>query len=371
MRPVFRAITQSPSLTLDLLITGMHLAPQFSASLAEIEADAFGPLHKVPARAVDGSALAMTRNLGETISALAVALERLAPHVVLVQGDRGEMLAAAIAAAHLNIPVVHMSGGDRTGTIDDSIRRAITSFAHVHLTTCAESRERVVAMGESPDRVFEVGEPNLDVILHLDPIPRAALAAELGLDAERPIVLATQHPVTTEAEQAGTQIVETLEALAALGMQTLFTYPNTDAGYEPIVDTLERWRGRAFLRVVPHLGSLKYLSLMRNAALLVGNSSSGIIEAASFRVPVINIGTRQYRRTRAVNVIDAGYDRDEILRAARCALSDPEFRSALASCRNPYGDGHCAERTADILSRLRIDADFTAKWLARSMPILD
>ena len=371
MRPVLRAIAQSPALGLELIVTGMHLSPRFSASLAEIEADAWARMHRIAIFAADGSNLAMARTLGESVTAMADAMARIAPDLVLVQGDRGEMLAAASAAAHLDVPVVHMSGGDRTGSIDDAIRSAITSFAHVHLTTCAESSARVVAMGEQSARVFEVGEPNLDVILGMEPLPWAALAREIGLDRERSFILATQHPVTTEAARAGEQVTETLEALAATRMQAVFTYPNTDAGGEAIVRALDAWSDRPFLRVVPPAGSTRYLSLMRNAAVLVGNSSSGIIEAPSFKIPVVNIGTRQHGRTRACNVIDAGYDRRQIGAAIERALGDSDFRAALSRCVNPYGDGHCAERTVRILERLRLDDTFTSKWLPRSEPIVD
>jgi GDP/UDP-N,N'-diacetylbacillosamine 2-epimerase (hydrolysing) len=366
MRPVFQAIADSTALALQLAVTGMHLAPQFRMSLEEIEADACGPLHRVPCVPADGSAGAMARALGETTIGMTEVIARCEPDIVLVQGDRGEMLAAAMAAAHLNVAVVHMSGGDRTGSIDDSIRSAITSFAHLHLTTCARSSQRLLAMGESAARVHTVGEPYLDVILNLDPVPWPELASELELDPAAPVLLATQHPVTTEADRSGAQVRETLAALDAIGMQTVFTYPNTDAGYAAIVTELASWQHRGKLKLVPHLGSRKYLSLMRHAAVLVGNSSSGIIEAASFRTPVVNIGTRQHGRTRACNVIDAGYDRRQIREAMERALYDEVFRGALIGCINPYGDGRCAERTVDILSRLQLGAAFTAKWLDAS-----
>jgi GDP/UDP-N,N'-diacetylbacillosamine 2-epimerase (hydrolysing) len=300
---------------------------------------------------------------------MADVLLEVRPDIVLVQGDRGEMLAAASAAAHLNVAVVHMSGGDRTGTIDDAIRNAITSFAHVHLSTCDESSARLRAMGESGARVFQVGEPALDVILALQPIPRDVLCAELGLDHDRPIVLATQHSVTDRADRAGEDVKEILGALTDLGLQTVFTYPNTDSGHEAIVDALQSWQPRSFLHVVPHLGQLRYLSLMREAAMLVGNSSSGILEAPSFAVPVVNVGTRQHRRTRACNVIDAVCDRRAIRVAMERALHDESFRAGLANCVNPYGDGRCAERTAVILGSLRLGEALTAKWLddGRSM----
>lgn len=370
MRPVFRTISAAPQLTLELLVTGMHLAPRFRDSLAEIEADDFGRRHSVAACPDDGSEAAMATALGRGIVGMTEIIAAGRPDIVLVQGDRGEMLAAAAAAAHLNVPVVHMSGGDRTGTIDDAIRNAITAFAHVHLTTCDESSARLRAAGEAAARIFQVGEPALDVILRFEPISRQALCADLGLDADRPIVLATQHSVTDRAVHAGEDTRHTLAALTDLGMQTVFTYPNTDSGYEAIVAALESWQPRDFLRVVPHLGQQRYLSLMREAVMLVGNSSSGILEAPSFALPVINVGTRQHRRTRACNVIDVPCEQHAIRAAMERALHDADFRAGLARCRNPYGDGRCAERTVDILARLRLGAQLTAKWLDDGASVL-
>lgn len=371
MRPVFAAIAAAPGLELELIVTAMHLAPQFRSSLAEIEADGYGPLHYAQTGDASESGAAMARALGRATVAIADIVERVRPDIVLLQGDRGEMLAAALAAAHQNVAVVHMSGGDFTGSIDEPIRNAISAFAHVHLTTCAQSSARLLGRGEPAGRVFEVGEPVLDVIQSMEPVAPEALASELDLDLAGPIVVATQHPVTTEAGDAARQIIETLEAVAALGMQTVFTYPNTDSGGAEMVQALQSYAGRSFLRVVPHLGSRKYLSLMRIAAVMVGNSSSGILEAASFRLPVVNVGTRQHGRLRAGNVIDAGYDRNGIADAIRYALSDPGFRARLRECRNPYGDGRTAPRTVDILQRLRLVPPLLTKWIATGESFLE
>lgn len=370
MRPVFEEIARAPGMALDLIVTGMHLAPRFGSSLAEIEGDHYGALHRVDVGDPSASGSAMAQALGRGVIAMAQVIAAVRPDVVLVQGDRGEMLAGAIAAAHQNAAVVHMSGGDQTGSIDESIRSAITGFAHVHLTTCAQSTARLIARGETPSRVFEVGEPALDVIRRLQPVPAADLAAEFDLDLSRPIVLATQHPVTTEAEQAGWQLTQTLTALELLGLQTVFTYPNTDAGGEAMVRVLESYATRPFLRVAPHLGSTKYMSLMKIAAVMVGNSSSGILEAASFALPVVNIGTRQHGRMRAGNVMDVGYDSGSIRSAVEFAIENSEFRSGAARCVNPYGDGTTAVKTLDILRRLRLTPALLAKWLPSDEPLL-
>lgn len=369
MRPVFKAISAHPRLKLELLVTGMHLMPRYAESRAEIEADAICPLHIVAAPGSNGGA-DMASALGAQLVAMTPVIARIDSAVVLVQGDRGEMLAAAIAACHRNVAVVHMSGGDRSGSIDDSIRNAITSFAHLHLTTCAQSTQRLIARGESAGRICEVGEPALDVIRNMDYVAPSRLAAELGLELARPLALATQHPVTTEAECAGAQMTATLQALEELDLQAVFTYPNTDHGSEDIVRVLEAWRGRSFLRIVPHLGHRTYLSLMKIAAVMVGNSSSGILEAASFRLPVVNIGTRQHGRLRAGNVVDAGYDTAQIKQKILFVLRDAGFRETLRAVKNPYGDGKAGERTADILARLRITPGLIAKWLDPAEPFV-
>jgi UDP-N-acetylglucosamine 2-epimerase (non-hydrolysing)/GDP/UDP-N,N'-diacetylbacillosamine 2-epimerase (hydrolysing) len=192
----------------------------------------------------------------------------------------------------------------------------------------------------------------------------AALAQELGLDLGRPVVIATLHPVTTEAAAAGWQMRQLLEALEELDLQTVFTYPNSDAGGRDMTEVLESYRNKPFLRIVPDLGSRRYLSLMRVAAAIVGNSSSGIFEAPSFALAAVNIGTRQHGRLRAGNVVDVGYGKTEIVSGLKRALGDPAFRTALRDCRNPYGDGHAAPRVVDILKRLRLDPGLLTKWLA-------
>src|SRR5450759_2254893 len=303
MTPVFRQIANSQDLTLDLIVSGMHLLPEFKSSLNKIREDNLGKHHLTSMILGEDSGQAMAQSLGLAIFSFSSIIRSVEPDIVLLQGDRGEMLAGAIAAAHINIPIVHMSGGDYSGSIDDSIRNAISKFSHIHLTTCRQSTERLLKMGEQNSRIFEVGEPGLDVIKSMEFIAPEELARELDLVITKPIILAAQHPVTTEADQSGWQMKQTLEALKALDMQTVFTYPNSDAGGREMVSVLESYCTSKFLRIVPNLGSERYLSLMKIASVMVGNSSSGILEAPSFKLPAVNIGTRQYGRLRANNVI--------------------------------------------------------------------
>lgn len=363
MSPVYQAISNSDNLELELIVSGMHLLPEFASGLARIREDNFGVLHQASMLLGEDSGKAMAQSLGLAIFNFSEIISSCHPDILLLQGDRGEMLAGAIAAAHMNTPVVHMSGGDYSGSIDDSIRNAISKFSHIHLTTCSQSSERLYSMGESKERVFEVGEPGLDMIGRMQYVSPEELAAELQLDLAQPIILAAQHPVTTESESAVAQLMQTLEALEELDIQTVFTYPNSDAGGREMAQALETFRDRSFLRIVPNFGSRKFLSLMRIASVMVGNSSSGILEAPSFGLPVINIGTRQHGRLRANNVIDVDYERSRIKEAVIFAMNDTIFRGALRECKNPYGDGRTAERTVELLQRLKITPGLLAKWM--------
>jgi GDP/UDP-N,N'-diacetylbacillosamine 2-epimerase (hydrolysing) len=371
MSPVYREIKADADLELQLVVTGMQLLPEFAGSLRDVERDAFGKLHRLDMLEADDSGKAMAQGLGRAVIGMAAIFAETKPDIVLLQGDRGEMLAGAIAAAHMNIPIVHMSGGDRSGTIDDSIRNAISKFAHLHLTTCAASSENLVRMGEDARRIVEVGEPGLDVIRTMDFVSKEDLATELGLDPLKPVVVVAQHPVTTEAADAGAQMKETMEAIVSAGMQAVCTYPNSDAGGREMTRVLESYRNRPGIRIEVNLGARRFLSLLRMASLLVGNSSSGIFEAPSFKLATVNIGTRQHGRTRAANVIDTVYDRKSIVQAIQRALHDAAYRAALEVCVNPYGDGHTAPRTVAILKRLHIAPGLLAKWIATDDPILD
>jgi UDP-N-acetylglucosamine 2-epimerase (non-hydrolysing)/GDP/UDP-N,N'-diacetylbacillosamine 2-epimerase (hydrolysing) len=363
MRPVFEAIQNSDSLALELIVTGMHLLPEFQNALAEIKSDGYGRLHFVNMTSGEDSGKAMAQSTGTAVVGMASSLEAIKPDVVLLQGDRGEMLAGAICAAHMNIPIVHMSGGDYSGSIDDSIRNSISKFSHIHLTTCSLSTERLLGMGEPMSRIWEVGEPGLDVIKHAEFMSAEEIASQLELDLSKPVILATQHPVTTEVDQAAWQMEQVLEALSEIGIQTVFTYPNSDAGGREMIKVLEGYKVREFLRIVPNLGSKRYLSMMRIASVLVGNSSSGILEAPSFKLPVVNVGTRQNARLRANNVIDVGYSKEEIADAIRLALEDKNFKNELEKCVNPYGDGTTALKTVEILSRLKLTPGLITKWI--------
>jgi GDP/UDP-N,N'-diacetylbacillosamine 2-epimerase (hydrolysing) len=371
MEPVHRAIAKDPELELHLIVTGMHLLPEFSSSLEAVRRDALGTMHDISMILGEDGVKAMAQGVGIGLFGMADVLGKVAPDILLLQGDRGEMLAGAIAAAHMNIPIVHMSGGDFSGSVDDSVRNAISKLAHIHLTSCASSTQRLIAMGEAVERIVETGEPALDLIGAMSFMSRTELAEQIGVPAQGPFLMGTLHPVTDEADQAASQMTTFLEALEQVGLTTILTYPNADAGGRAMRQVLESWRTKPFLRIQPNLGSRFYLSLLPHAAALVGNSSSGIVESPSFKIPAVNIGSRQIGRLRASNVIDVGFDKHAIVEAIHFGLHDAAFRKRLLDCRNPYGDGHAAERTIDVLKRLRPGPVLTAKWKPSQGPFLD
>jgi len=279
-----------------------------------------------------------------------------------VLGDRVEPLAAAISGAYMNIPVAHIHGGDTSkGGLDESARHAITKFAHIHFPATERSAGRIIKMGEDEWRVHTVGSPALDVILNLPLLSSEALIGKFDLDLSRPLVLALQHPVTTQVEESPGQMRETLEAIVEMGYPTVLVYPNADAGGHSMIGEIKRHDSHSFIKTFKSLPHIEYLSLMKVASVMVGNSSSALIDAPSFGLPAVNIGIRQEGRERGRNVIDAGHNKLEIIKAIEKALTDREFRSELIKSVNPYGDGKAGPRIAGMLSKLLITPQLLQK----------
>ena len=363
LRPVLFALMKSRNVRISLIVTGMHLSEQFGLTVREIEEDGF-PIDARVDMLLDGATpVSMAKSAGIGVLGISSALDLLRPDILLVAGDRMEPLAAAIAASYMNIPVAHIHGGDRSvgGHIDDSIRHAITKLAQIHFPASEESRERIIRMGEDPDRVFVTGAPALDTILGEPLTGHARICRKYGLDPGRVYILVVQNPVTREADDAGRQMGKTLEAVRELGIQALVVYPNADAGGQEMIDVIRRYHGDPLIHAVQSLPHKDYLSLLKGAGALVGNSSSGIIEAPSLHIPVVNIGSRQKGRERAENVLDAPYSRAGILKAIRRALEDEGFRERVRTCRNPYGDGYAAERIVGKLTGIKITRDLLRK----------
>ena len=349
-RPVFQAMTASPSLDLSLLVTGMHLRREFGHTVDEIEADGFPIAARIDCLTGEDSPRAMAEYIGRTLIEAAKVLEQQRPDLLFLLGDRGEQLAGAIAAVELGIPIAHLHGGEQTGTVDDTMRHAITQMATIHLTTAGLHSERVQQMKGSAENVHVVGAPALDVIRTLKAIPRDQLFTAAGFDAALPTLIFVQHPDTTDTLTPQKQLEPSLQALENFDGNIMIIGANADAGGRTMNAMLQAFAkkktNRAFRISIPHE---TFLSWQACGDILVGNSSSGIIEAASFRLPVVNIGDQQRGRLRSGNVLDVPYGAAAITAAIAKAVS-PAFRGSLQKIRNAYGDGHAAERIVEILA---------------------
>lgn len=355
MRSTLQCIAANPGLDLGVLVTGMHLDPQYGDTVREVEASGVSIVARVPVvlRSDDGATMA--RAIGVELLGVIDALEAWRPDMVLLLGDRGEMLAGAIAALHLNIPIVHIHGGERSGTVDEPVRHAISKLAHYHFTATPGARERLVRMGERPETIFCTGAPGLDGLSDLVLPSRELLATNEGFDPERPIALVVFHPVVQQARAAADHIQAVIEGIQAVdGLQALLLMPNADAGGESIRSVLDEIH--ADVKVVSHLPREVFCHWLARADVMVGNSSSGVIEAATFWTPVVNVGVRQCGRERSANLVDVSVSASSICEAVREALI-----SGRREVKNVYGDGRTAPRIAQLLLDLPLTPDLLLK----------
>lgn len=339
-----------PDVDLKLIVLAAHLSPQFGCTVREIEQDGFEIASRIECLLNSDTDVGMAKTLGLAVLGLTDVLAQMRPDLLLLIADRYEMLAPASVALTLRIPVAHIEGGEVSeGAIDDAVRNALTKMAHVHFTSTDAARDRVISMGEESWRVHRAGAPSLDHLTRSKLITRVELEQKLLIDLQHPATVVAYHPVTLL--QNTTEEADALfAALAQIDGQVLFCYPNADAGSHNLMQ-----RTRDFLdrhtnaRVFVNLSAVTYWSLLRHADLLLGNSSSGIMEAASFALPVVNVGLRQYGRERARNVLDAEPRAESILEQIAVARS-AGFRESLRGMANPYGDGHAAERIVQVLT---------------------
>lgn len=352
-RTLFRII-EHPELDLEIVVTGMHLMSEFGNTINEIRKDKF-KIRKLNAIYGYDNKNSMANFIGEFIIKFTEHIKKIKPDVILVLGDRAEMLAAAIVGTYLAIPVAHIHGGDVTSTVDELARHAITKLAHIHLAATRKAAERIIRMGEDPWRVHTVGAPGLDSILNEKLFSKYRMAKKYYLDLSKPVLLVLQHPVTTELEHAPAQMRETLEAVRELKYQAVVIYPNADPGGREMIKVIERYKKIPFIQIFRSIPYKDYLSLMKAASVIVGNSSSGIIEAPSFCLPAVNIATRQEGREKAKNIVHVDYNKKQIKKAIKKALHHKKFKKPIKKCKNPYGNGQASKRIARILSQVKID----------------
>jgi UDP-hydrolysing UDP-N-acetyl-D-glucosamine 2-epimerase len=367
--PILKAIASDPRLQSFLLVSGAHLKEDFGRTLVEIEQDGFAPYAQVRIDMPEDSLYATAYAIGSGVLSLSEILDELRPDILVVYADRFEGFAAVITGTQMAIPTAHIEGGDYTegGALDDSVRHAMTKLSHLHFTTNEEASERIRRMGEEPWRVFNVGFPALDLVAEGRFASPEQVYSRYQLDSARPILLYTQHSVTTEFELAAEQTRPCLEALIEAGRrwnaQVIVTYPNDDAGGKRIVAEIDRVaaEGHPFLQVHRSLGRFYYHGVLNIAAACLGNSSSGIKETPAFHCPNINIGSRQQGRLRADNVIDVGYDYQEMLEAIDRCLHDESFKQQVRTAANPYGAGNAGPRIADVLATVDLGTPLLRK----------
>jgi GDP/UDP-N,N'-diacetylbacillosamine 2-epimerase (hydrolysing) len=362
IRPVLRLIEKDPELDYRIIATNMHVLPAFGMSVREIEKDGFH-IDERMFMTFDGyTSATMAKSLGCLLMELPTTLQRMKPDLILLAGDRGEQLMGAIAGQHLGIPVAHIQAGELSGNVDGIVRHAITKLAHIHFAANEEFAERVRRLGEHEFRIFITGAPLVDELVSGAFTSEHELRTKYRLHQDKRLILAVQHPLTEEESQAGQQIEETIEALNEINWPAVIIYPNGDAGSELIRSRLEKLK-RPDMRLFRNLPRQDYLGLMKIVDVVVGNSSSGIMEAPSFGKPAVNIGRRQNGRPQAANVVNVRSGKDEIVAAIRVATSS-EFVAKARSARNPYGDGTASQKIVDIMKNIEIDRRLLCKEMA-------
>ena len=350
LRPLLRRLAQSEKCELQLVVGGMHFHKRQGMTIREIREDGFPIAAEVPIAEASGGDGGITDSFAEAVCGFGKAYARLQPDLIVLLGDRFEMFAAATAAVFAGKPLAHLHGGELTqGAIDDVMRHAITKMSHLHFASTESYARRILQMGEEPWRIHASGALALDNLHLFQLLSVEKLQEKIGISFEGRPLVATLHPPTLERVDLDCWARGFTESLAATGRTVILTAPNADLGGEQLHRRLfEEAGNHVRLHFVESLGTLNYFSLMACAEAMVGNSSSGILEAASFRLPVVNIGRRQEGRVQAANVINCGNSREEIDQAIGRALSE-EFQHTLAHLVNPYGDGHAAERIVEVL----------------------
>lgn len=356
-----RRLMDHPQVEMKLIVLGPHLSPEFGHTIREIERDGIPVAARIECLLSSDSDIGMAKTIGLATLSLADTLGQMRPDLLLVIADRYEMLAPACVALALRIPVAHIEGGEISeGAIDDRVRNALTMMAHIHFTSTHLARARVIAMGEEEWRVHRAGAPSLDHLRHSHLLSKDQLEDRLQISLSQPTLLVAYHPVTIFRETTR-EANALFEALQSVSDQILFCYPNADAGSRMLIErTTEFLSRRANGRIFTNLDAVTYWSLLRNVSALIGNSSSGIMETASFALPTVNIGMRQQGRERPKNVLDAPADSTAILSAIHAARSD-SFRHSLRGMTNPYGDGHAAETIVRVLTTIELSESLLIK----------
>ncbi len=356
MQSTLQRIAATPGLSLQIAVTGMHLSAAHGHTVDEVQASGLPICARISLDTSTRSGASMANGIADCLRGMTDLLAREQPDLLLVLGDRGEMLAGAIAALHTGVPCVHIHGGERSGTVDEPVRHAISKLCSYHFVATTGSRDRLVQMGEHPERIFVTGAPGLDGLSELAAMRKDDCLHALGLAPGQAFILALFHPVVQQAGQAREQTLALLEALQGIGLPVVWLDPNADAGSREILAALDAGGLPAGSVRLAHMARPLFAAAMRHCEVLVGNSSAGIIEAASLGTSVVNIGDRQHLRERNANVIDVSAEREAIEAALRQALAHGKW-----PCDNLWGDGRAGERIASLLASLPVGPQLLEK----------
>ncbi len=357
---VYRRLHEDPRFEFGIVVTGPHLSDRFGSTARFIEEDGFPIVGRIYNLLDTDRKIGRIASIGLQIPSLANLLDQERPDLVLVAGDREEAITVTMTCAFLDLAVAHFFGGDiaKDGNIDNSVRYAASKFAHLHFPTLPQHRETLLRLGEESERIFVVGNPALDRLIETPSMEREAVLESLGAPAlgDRPYCVLIQHPIITQTERQQDHIRRTLEAVLNSGVYCFANYPNSDAGFGPIVRELQAAAAAhpEAIALFTNLDRLRYVNLLRHAAFLIGNSSSGILEVASLGLPAINVGERQRGRVHGGNVLFVDHDTEQIARAIDRVLRDEAFLAEVARRENPYGDGHSAEKIVEVLAQVEI-----------------
>lgn len=362
IRPILWLIKERMDLDAVLVVTNMHLLPAYGNSYKEIENDGFKIDYKVH-MSLDGySHVTQAKSLGIFLSSMPDIIENEKPDWILLAGDRGEQLMAAIAGAYTYTPVAHIQAGELSGNIDGMTRHAIGKLAHLHFAANQDAADRLIKLGEEEFRVHNVGAPQIDEMVSAQFTELHEIEEKLCIQLKDGYILGVMHPVTEEADKAEMQAEIFIKSLNRFNLPKVIILPNNDAGSNGVKRAINEFRVGEYY-MYDNLKREDYLGLLKNTACIVGNSSSGLLEAPTFKIPAVNIGRRQNMRFRGINVIDVPFEEEKIVEAIEKAMSQ-EFRDYLQrECVNPYGDGHSSERIVDLLANTPIDNKLLVKKL--------
>lgn len=334
----------------------MHLSKKHGYSINEIIKDKISIYKKFNMISSNkDDHLSFVKSLSKEMEKFSEILSKIKPDILVVTGDRAEMFIAAVTAVYMGIPVAHIQAGDLSGHIDGSVRHAITKISHIHLASCKDSAQRVLKMGEQKWRIYNVGAPQLDELVELKKVKNKKLLSKFNINKNENFFLIIFHPVLYDIKSASDQINLILESLEKYNLKKVLIYPNIDTGNSKIIKIIQKFKRKKNFEIVKNLNRVNFLTLLKYASILIGNSSAGILEAPTFKTPVLNIGNRQRGRIQANNVVNTDFDKKKIIQSINYILNNKKFKKNLNKCRNPYGSGASSKKIIKILKNIKIN----------------